>query len=354
MDTERSDALGQIAGAAAVALLGIILLCSCGKSGQDSLALGEEKLSADEAEITDRMIDAIKAVTVQRYPEGERKRFNQTKGLGCFDATFTVDEHLPSNLSHGVFGGERSYPAKIRFANASELDDTKKDFRGMSIKLFDVQGQPLWGVPGQQDFLLNSYPVLFAANPEDFLDFIEAQRDDNLLGYFIRPSHFYSLKIIFKGRRKIDNPLAIRYWSTTPYRLGPDETQAVKYSVQPCTRSEFRPHTPKHENFLTDVMAEQLESASACFDFMVQLQTDPENMPIENAAVKWDEEQSPFMKVARITIENQPFTSPENVRACEEMTFNPWQSLIDHQPLGGINRVRKPVYSEISAFRKAE
>jgi len=100
-------------------------------------------------------------------------------------------------------------------------------------------------------------------------------------------------------------------------------------------------------------MATQLQSSPACFDFMVQLQTDPEAMPIEDASVIWDEDDAPFLNVATLTIKDQPFTTAEHVQACEQMSFNPWQSLPDHQPLGGINRVRKPVYSEISAFRKA-
>jgi hypothetical protein len=33
------------------------------------------------------------------------------------------------------------------------------------------------------------------------------------------------------------------------------------------------------------------------------------------------------------------------------MRFNPWQSVAAHQPLGGINRSRKPIYAEIGPFR---
>lgn len=330
------------------------VLAACNGSTESSLSLGEEKPAANEAAITGRMIEAIKAVTEQRHPDGNRLRFNQAKGLGCFDATFTVSGNLPPEFSHGVFASERSYPARLRYANATKFDDSEKDFRGLSIKLFNVPGEPLWGAPGQQDFLLNSHPALFAADPEDFLAFIEAQRNGKLWRYFIRPDHFYSLKVALRGRKQIENPFAIRYWSTTPYRLGPDRSQAVKYSVAPCTSSRFQSPADKHKNFLTDVMADQLKTAPVCLDFMVQVQKDPDTMPIENAAVTWDESESPFISVARIIIEDQPFNTAENQSACEEMTFNPWQSLAAHQPLGGINRVRRPVYSEIAVFRKAK
>lgn len=337
----------------AFALVSIALL-SCNGSRQEGLQLGEERAADKEAQTTARMIDAIMAISLKRNPEGEIKRFNQSKGLGCFNATFAVATDLPMPLRQGIFATENIYPSKIRFANATEYDDSKKDFRGMSIKVFNVQGTPLWGDPGQQDFLLNSYPALFAADPADFLDFIEATRDDKVWRYFIRPSHLYSLKVILKGREKIDSPFAIRYWSTTPYRFGEDKSQAVKFSVQPCSQPHKQTTIAKHKDFLTEVMAEQLRNETACFNFMVQFQQDPVAMPIENAAVVWDEGRSPFQKVATITIKNQAFTSAENEAACEAMTFNPWQSLAAHQPLGGINRVRKPVYSEIAKFRLAE
>ena len=325
-----------------------LLACDGSKS---SLQLGEERMSENVAQVTAQMIAAIKEISLQRYPQGEVKRFNQSKSLGCFDATFSVVDNLPDELQQGVFVSGNRYPAKIRFANATEFDDTEKDFRGMSIKLFDVKQASLWGEDGQQDFLLNSHPSLFAANPQDFLDFIEATRDDQMWRYFINPAHFYSLRVIMNGRQKIDNPFLIRYWSTTPYRLGKNKDQAVKYSVQSCSNLQKDIEVKEHEHFLTETMTEHLNQQSACFDFMLQFQKDPESMPMENASVVWDESESAFIKVAKITISQQPYTLPSQVKACETMTFNPWQSSADHQPLGGINRVRKPVYSEISKFR---
>jgi hypothetical protein len=36
---------------------------------------------------------------------------------------------------------------------------------------------------------------------------------------------------------------------------------------------------------------------------------------------------------------------------CENLAFNPWRSLPEHRPLGGINRVRKDLYQELAKFR---
>ncbi len=333
--------------------LATLLVLSACSSDQD-LALGAEKAASDEAEITDEMIAVIKEVGLKKYPSGILKRFNQPKSVGCFDATMTVEKNLPDELRQGIFSKEVSYPAKLRFGNATKEDDTKKDFRGLSIKLDNVEGDSLWGENGQQDFTLNSYPALFAGTPKDFLAFINATNDDKVWRYFIHPSHFYSLMVVLKGRDKIDNPFAIRYWSTTPYRFGENKSKAVKYSVQSCSTPVDTRNIKKHPSFFVDVMTKQLESSSACFEFMLQFQTDPETMPIEDASVIWDEDQSPFVKVATITIDEQDFNSAENQKSCEAMTFNPWQSLEEHRPLGGINRVRRAVYSELGEFRTEE
>jgi len=74
-------------------------------------------------------------------------------------------------------------------------------------------------------------------------------------------------------------------------------------------------------------------------------------MPVENASVIWDENDAPYQKVARLTFPGQDFSSATALEDCESQRFNPWQSLEDHRPLGGINRVRRAVYSEAGDFR---
>ena len=73
---------------------------------------------------------------------------------------------------------------------------------------------------------------------------------------------------------------------------------------------------------------------------------------IENAALAWSEEKFPFVKVALIAID--PVGEDEQlVDACRSLRFTPWHALTAHEPLGGINRLRKPVYCESGKFRPA-
>ena len=101
-------------------------------------------------------------------------------------------------------------------------------------------------------------------------------------------------------------------------------------------------------------MQERLLKEDVYFDFMVQMQTHPYKTPIENALVPWDEEISPFRKVATIWIPKQRFDSPEQLEFCDNLSFTPWHCLPEHRPLGSVSRVRRIVYAEISKFRHRE
>ena len=101
-------------------------------------------------------------------------------------------------------------------------------------------------------------------------------------------------------------------------------------------------------------MHQHLDSAAVCFEFMLQAQTDPEDMPIEDATVEWDEDDSPFVTVADININPQEFSSAVAMSHCERSSFNPWQGLEVHQPLGRINLVRRLVYEQMADFRNTK
>lgn len=328
----------------------ISLLLACHPSTPE-LPLGEESPSGDEAKITEQMIAALVRYGDEQANEQYMPRFNQAKTHACVSGVFLVSDNLPNEFRHGLFQPGASYSVTARFANAKKSDDREKDFRGMSLKLTGTPHESLWGESGVTDLVLNSYPQLFAATPKHFLHFIEATEDGKPWRYLVNPGHWYSLPIIVKGRKKINSVLEINYYSTTPYRLGRDTNQAVKYEVSPCGSQPVMGFDARDKDFLSANIERHLEEQEACFRFGVQLQRDSKKMPIENAAVLWSEKDSPFRQVATITFTKQEIFGGENLRRCENMRFNPWQTSIDHQPLGGINRVRKAVYSELGAHR---
>jgi hypothetical protein len=86
----------------------------------------------------------------------------------------------------------------------------------------------------------------------------------------------------------------------------------------------------------------------------MQKQGDPHAFPIEDTLTVWDEDTSPFIRVARITVPRQSFGSPDQLEFCENLSFNPWHGLEVHRPLGGINRARRDEMKTISDLRLKE
>ena len=329
-------------GATSLAILLTLAGCANSSDGRGSI----EQLVAE-------MNQRIETITLGDKTGGVVPRFNQSKTVACVDASFKVHDDVPEALRHGVFQTPATYPAFLRFANATEADDSEKDIRGLSIRLSGVAGPMLWGEPGVQDFLLNSYPALFVATPEEFLAFIRARQEGSELGFFLNPldSHLKSLWIVYKARDKHLSPLDIRYWSTVPFRLGPTEGPAIKYSVTPCSDYKTGKAVNAGENQLRAAVGAHLRQAPACLSFGVQTQTSPESMPIEDATVIWDEDESPFVTLATITIPNQAVDDPNMLARCERSAFNPWQSLKAHEPIGRMNAVRRGVYSAAARVR---
>ncbi len=313
---------------------------------------GEASIEQLVAEMNRR----IEAITMAEKENGLVPRFNQPKTVGCVSAEFRVHGDIAKELKQGFFSRPATYPAMLRFANATNRDDSKKDIRGVSIKVSNVTGPVLWGEPGAQDFVFNSYPALFVATPEEFLAFIRARQEDKKLLFFLNPFdlHLKSLWIGFMARKKHLSPLDIRYFSTVPFRLGETGDQVVKYSLSPCSNYKTTEAVNAGKNQLRYAIKAHLKQEPACFHFGVQLQTDPESMPIEDASVIWDEKASPFRTVATITIENQEFDTQEALAACERSSFNPWQSLAAHEPLGRMNEVRRLVYAHAAKVRNKE
>jgi hypothetical protein len=124
------------------------------------------------------------------------------------------------------------------------------------------------------------------------------------------------------------------------------------YSLRP--RSPVRTPVPRRPaaNYLRHAMARTLSRGPVEFDFMVQLQTDPPRMPIENASVIWSERRSPPVTVARLRLPAQRFDTPEQHAFARTLSFQPWHCVAEHRPLGNQNRARRTIYYELSKLRQ--
>jgi hypothetical protein len=173
--------------------------------------------------------------------------------------------------------------------------------------------------------------------------------------HFVKFRNHHLLDFAMQGLwiKTQSSPLESQYFSCVPYLLG--EGQAMVYSMR--SRLETRTPVPRlplrpPDNYLREAMAATLEKQDVEFDILLQMQTDPFKMPIENAAVFWPPRHSPRIPAATLRIPRQKFDSPEQLAFARVLSYNPWHSLPEHRPLGNQSRARLRLYKELSTFRE--
>ena len=129
------------------------------------------------------------------------------------------------------------------------------------------------------------------------------------------------------------SPLEVQYWSCVPYLCG--EGLAVKYSVRPTSNHQTKIPWNPPADWLRQSMAMRLATDDVELDFLLQAQTDPRRMPIEDASIEWPERLSPFVPVA----ENHVFrgsvsTLPSSSHLRKELSYNPWHTRANIVPWG--------------------
>ncbi len=315
--------------------------------------LAAESIPLAETACIRRLAEHLKAKIIRDNPTGIMRRDAHPKMHGLVKAEFIVDPDLPDELRIGLFRHPATYPAWIRFSNQNAgLDpDIARDIRGMAIKVMGVPGEKLLDLQKTeptQDFILISTNVFVTRDVAQFDALIQAMTGSLWQKIRFFSTHWRVICNLVKSMRRFANPLQIRYFSTTPYLFG---STAVKYRALPHIQvPDTLPANPQHD-YLRLAMVRQLNQQEARFDFSVQLQTNPDSMPIEDPGQAWDEAASPFRKVATIRIPQQAFDNERQREFGENLSYTPWHCLPDHRPLGGINRARKVVYDVISTFR---
>lgn len=334
----------------------------CKNRGRPNLGLGlaEEKVFDWEKEELQTIIDEMREQMNLHFQPGAYERGGNTKTHGLVRATFTVKSDLPAHLRKGVFASERSYPAYIRFAGPGpDVPEDIRDvgFGSMSVKLMDVPGPKLMEEEKfTQDWPAVVTPTFVTPDVRENAKLQYWSTIDEPIWYFLNPKDPHLIDFLMQGlwNETQYNPLGQRYYSCVPYLLG--EGQAMLYSYKPLTDVPMTipgvPFGRVPPNYLRDNMARALRAGPAEFEMLVQIQTDPHLMPVEDASVLWPEEKSPWISVARIHIPQQDFDTPAQMSFARNLRINPWHSLPDHRPLGNQSRARRRMYQELAAFRQ--
>jgi len=345
------------------------------------LALNAECKSPDEDALNGKITAAAVGFQSFQNPKPDAahpgtdplsKRDFHPKSTACVAAFFDVLPGLAADLRQGVFaaGGAASgfkYRAVIRYSNGSPAikadgtlginKDGEPDARAMAVKLVGVSGTPLLSTaptsPGTatQDFMLTDFPVFFLRNINSAIKFFPGL----LNGTAAANLDPHELANLVGGRKVIADIFNETYWSQGPYRFG---AAAAKYQVRPvaCDAPLLgRAPGATETDFLRQNASDRLATGSVCFDFFVQRQSDAVATPVEDTTIEWLEADAPPVKIARITIpKGQDVLSAERQQFCENLSFSPWNGIVEHRPLGSINRIRLTAYSGISTKRRME
>jgi hypothetical protein len=329
-----------------------------------------------EARHIQEVADLTVKLLAKRYPSPNQiLRGVHAKAHGCVDAVFEVLPDIDQDLQIGLFSRlGATYRAVVRFSNAAvlvepDLKDGKNGSRGMAIKIMDVDGGVLFDDHGRssQDFLMINTPSFAFANIGDYLRLTQVllANDDNPLPFFapfpgITPEQLRTMSQSGQVLKQIQsqpvaNPLEIRYFSASPYLFGPD--RAMHFSAAPvgAVKPQVVAASPSPDYLREALQKTMSGNQPVVFEFKVQVRDASEtDLHIEDATQAWDETATPFATVARITIPapQTGLDTPERLQECEQQEFTPWHALAAHQPLGGINRLRKEVYISSATHRR--
>lgn len=319
---------------------------------------GAEKIPEGEEAAIKTIVGMSKAVVRKEHEtSGFASRDAHAKAHGCVRAEVSVSDTLPTSLQTSVFQPGATYPSWVRFSNGSgkSQDDNEGDGRGMAVKMMNVPGEKILDGSKDaftQDILMINHPTFFVKNAADYVEFFKATATGDPRGFFFpsfnplswRLREFLAANAI--RQKKVEDPLAVRYWTMVPILHG---STPVKYSARPCSASGV--YSGNGPNKLREAMSAHLKSESVCYELLAQVQGDADAMPVEDPTIEWSEKDSPFQKIATITIPKQEFSTEDQQTFCENLSMNPWHANKDHRPLGGVNRVRKVVYQTISDLR---
>lgn len=334
-----------------------------------------EQFAPDEEALIDRIVHALHGNNERAYrAHGHGLRDAHAKGHGTLEGTMTVYPDLQPELAQGMFAQPGKYPVIARLSSTSGAirHDRLRGVRGLGIKVLGVEGER--AMPGDQattqDFILVTHREFLFAGVQEYatrgmlvarllaripdralgIGSEIAASVDRLLGRIGRPLP-PTLQVFIRPNTHI---LGDTFFSSAPFRWG---DYVAKFLITPLSREVVDlagvPFgSSPTENANREMVAEFFTERGADYELQVQLCTNLDTMPIENATIPWPEDESPHIKVAKIHFPKQDPASPTRRAFGDDvLSFNSWRGLEAHRPLGSINRMKLRVYEASSDYR---
>jgi hypothetical protein len=319
-----------------------------------------EQLLPNESDIIDETIETMR-LTMAKTFETVRHGTSGThaKSHGVVTGSLQVLPDLTPELAQGLFASPGQFEVVARFASEpGAIDpDQATRARGLALKVLNVPGEKLREGWTSQDFLFNTWPIIPQGDAQVYLDAIKARFEHH--GNYAATLAATTLKhpapkgTVFDRTPNIDI-MAHRYYSQGAFRYGDHVAKFAMIPVAPeqLTLEDRKVGRKDSPGVLSEWMQEYFQQHEARYELRVQLNVDLPSMPIEDASVEWDEQESPYRPVATVTFPPQESFGPaRRVFAEDVMSWRPWFGLAAFRPLGSINRVRREGYERLGAVR---
>jgi hypothetical protein len=262
---------------------------------------------------------------------------------GVAHGTFTLD---PGDALRPLLGEQTSCEVWVRFS--SDVQPGSPDARGtvgIALKLFVADR----GQHRTIDFILQNHDVFFVNTATDMYEFTYASLTRDLDEYL--KEHPETERILEEMKKEVPSALDTPYWSILPFRLGNDY---LKLKIVPEEAPEGN-GPPNYDDpfYLRADLHARLKKGPAKLGLYVQIRTNPEKMPLDQATVRWSEEESKPVRVATISLPQQDIESHGQATYGENLSFNIWRAADVLEPVGSIAEARKVVY-EASARNRLD
>ena len=333
-----------------------------------------EHLEDNEAETDASLEDTLRGIRETTFEHsGHANRSVHAKSHGVLLGTLTVADNLPPSLAQGLFAKASSYKVVMRLSTlpGDILDDSVSTPRGLAFKVIGVEGDRLPGSEGDvtQDFVMVNAPTFSAPTAQKFLGSLKtlAGTTDKYEGLkevvsrvargteaVLEAFGGKSATVVTMGGQPATHILGETFYTQTPFLYGPYVCKFALAPISPALKALTKKpiDVNGNPNALRESVIEHFRQEGGEWELQVQLNTDLEAMPIEDASVPWPEDKSPYVTVARISVPAQNAWSAEGKAAVDDgLSFGPWHGLAAHRPLGGVNRARNGTYTSSAKFR---
>ena len=345
-----------------------------GKTDYVRYTEGLETPAADEARVIEGIIASMthESQIVARR-DGQTVRASHAKSTGLAKGTLSVLPGLPAPYAQGLFATVRDHPVLMRFAQGpgERLSDSVSTHRGVGIKVLDVDGPRLPGHDdATQDFVLATGTAFAQSSAATFLTAIKGIEKGTGMPQVVKRAVSATSRAVnavynaagsdsptfgFFGHAR-RNPLADAYFSQAALRHGDYVAKVGLFPVSPelVAIVDQTLDTGADDDAFRHAVVDHLRVHGARFELRVQLCTDTEAMPIEDASVPWPQDRSPYVSVAVIVVPPQDAYGPARRAYFDEvLSFQPAHALAAHRPLGSVMRARLRTYGALSAHRHA-